>query len=85
MKATEGMGKLASGAVIGVVLSFLYVQFGYKPPAAARLLDIPKEATALALDVVADSVLYDAASSLEDQREMRPRPSPMATLKAMMR
>ena len=64
----EGLGKLLSGAVIGVVLSFLYLQFGYKPPGAAKLVDIPQQVTGLMLAAVADNVLYDPESSLDDQQ-----------------
>lgn len=68
MESNAGLGKFLSGAAVGGVLSFLYLVYGYQPPAVTRVFDIPKEAAAFAMSVVADEVLYDPAANLEDQQ-----------------
>jgi len=70
MKPDAGLGKFLSGAVAGAALSFLYLIYGYQPPVITKLLDIPKEATALAMDIVAEEVLYNADAALADQQRV---------------
>ena len=68
MKQPGDIAKFLTGAVAGAALSFLYLVSGYQPPVVTKLLDIPKEATALAMDIVADYLLYDPAANLEEQQ-----------------
>ncbi len=70
MKPNAGLGKFFTGAIAGAALSFLYVVYGYQLPVVTKLLDIPKEATALAMDIVAEEVLYDADAALADQQRV---------------
>ena len=68
MKPDAGLGKFLTGAVAGAALSFLYIIYGYQPPVVTKLIDIPKEVAVLAMDIVADEVLYDPNAVLADQQ-----------------